>query len=447
MKKRKYFIRTFGCQMNVADSDSIGQHLAGLGMEYASDVAAADIVFINTCSVRQQAEQRALSFVGRLEPFKRANSRLKVVVVGCMAQREGQRLQKQLPIIDLVIGSKDIERFPEIIAGFLSPGTKEDPLMQNPGYSGNSGFAGETPDQGSAHNRTSAFVTIMRGCENFCSYCIVPLVRGPEKSRPAREIIAEIETKVRGGARDITLLGQNVNSYRSGDTDFPELLALANNIRGLDRIRFMTSHPKDFSDRLIDTVADLDKVCEHLHLPLQSGSDRVLASMNRRYTSADYRCIVDKLRKHIPDAALTTDIMVGFPGETDDDFSATLDLLRAVEFDFLFAFKYSPRPGTAAASLSDSVPVALKEQRHSRVLEMIRGISTQKNAKLVNTIQEVLVEGARDGQFVGRTRTNKRVFFSCDASRVGHLIDVRITGIKLNSLTGIPAERPSADYA
>jgi tRNA-2-methylthio-N6-dimethylallyladenosine synthase len=443
----KYFIQTYGCQMNVADSDSMAGHFAGIGMERASDVASADIIFVNTCSVRQQAEQRALSFVGRLEPFKRSNSRLKVVVVGCMAQREGQRLRKQLPIIDLVIGAKDIERFPEIIAAFLSQGTEEEPLRQEPGDSRSRGLTGGTSDQANAHGRISAFVTIMRGCENFCSYCIVPYVRGPEKCRPAGDIIADINAKVRGGARDITLLGQNVNSYHSEGTDFSELLKLVNNIRGLDRIRFMTNHPKDLNDRLIDTVASLDKVCEHLHLPLQSGSDRVLASMNRRYTSADYRRIVDKLRKQIPGAALTTDIMVGFPGETDDDFSATLDLLRAVEFDFLFAFKYSPRPGTAAASRIDNVPLALKEQRHSRILEILRGISTQKNAKLVNTLQEVLVEGARDGQFEGRTRTNKKVFFSGDASSVGHLIDVRITGIKLNSLTGIPAERPSADYA
>lgn len=419
-KPLRFTIKTYGCQMNVADSDLMAAHLSSLGMQATDQLAEADIVIINTCSVRQLAEQKAQSYIGRLKPYKTAKPSLKVIVAGCMGQRAGSALRGKYPIIDFVVGARDIEKFPHVFNAWWG----EHPLTEQP--------ASFHPAEGDV----SVFVTIMRGCENFCSYCIVPHVRGPEKSRPQQEIIDEIAAYVRHGGRDVTLLGQNVNSYLSDGMDFAELLGRVNAIDGLERIRFMTSHPKDLGERLISAMATLPKACEHLHLPLQSGSDRILAAMNRRYTSADYLRTIEAARGRIPGIAFTTDILVGFPGETDDDFRQTMRVIHAVGYDSLFVFKYSPRPGTAAAQLNDDVSQEVKEARLEEVLSCSNGFSAQKNAKLIGTTVDVLVERCTDGMCEGHTRTHRRVFFPGDAACAGTVVTVRVNDAKVNSLTG-----------
>lgn len=406
--------------MNVADSDLIGAHLSSLGMHATVHLSEADIVIINTCSVRQLAEQKAQSYIGRLKPYKAAKPSLKVIVAGCMGQRAGSKLRSKYPIIDLVVGARDIEKFPHVFNAWWGKSPSgEQPASFHP-----------------AEGDIAFFVTIMRGCGNFCSYCIVPHVRGPEKSRPPQEIIDEISAYVRHGGRDVTLLGQNVNSYLSEGVDFSALLARVNDINGLERIRFMTSHPKDLSERLISAMAALPRVCEHLHLPLQSGSDRVLAAMNRRYTAADYLRTIEAVRSRVPGVVFTTDILVGFPGETDADFDQTMQVIDAVGYESLFVFKYSPRPGTASSLCEDNVPQAVKEARLETVLARANGFSARKNATLIGTTADVLVERCTHGICEGHTRTHRRVFFPGTASTVGTIVTVRVAEAKVNSLSG-----------
>jgi tRNA-N(6)-(isopentenyl)adenosine-37 thiotransferase enzyme MiaB len=315
----KYFIQTFGCQMNANDSDLIAGHLLRQGFSSSDDPKKADLIILNTCSVRQQAEHKAASFLGRLEPLKKKNKDLKIVVAGCMAERAGKELQKRFPIVDLVIGAKKIGNFAAMLSDEL-------------------GIEAGTPAPAPGRSAVSSFVTIMRGCGNFCSYCIVPYVRGPETSREAGEIVSEVEALAAAGARDVMLLGQNVNSYKDGALDFAALLEKINGVKDVQRVRFMTSHPKDLGERLIDAMAGLDKVCEHVHLPLQSGSNRILEAMNRKYTAARYVSIVEALKRKIPGASITTDILVGFPGETEDDHRQTMRMIEDTGFDSLFVF-------------------------------------------------------------------------------------------------------------
>lgn len=412
---KKYYIQTFGCQMNSSDSDMIAGHLLRQGYSPADDPENSDIIILNTCSVRQQAEHKAASFLGRLEPLKKKNNDLKIVVAGCMAERAGKELKKRFPMIDCVIGAKNIGNIAEILSGEL-------------------GIETGAPAPAPGKSAVSSFVTIMRGCGNFCSYCIVPYVRGPETSRNAGEIISEVETLAASGARDVMLLGQNVNSYNDGALDFAGLLEKMNGVKDILRVRFMTSHPKDLSERLIDAMAGLEKVCEHVHLPLQSGSDRILEAMNRKYTAARYVSIVEALKRKVPGVSITTDILVGFPGETKDDHRRTVRLIEDIGFDSLFVFKYSPRPGTAAATLPDDVPRPVKEERLAEVLALGNRLSAQKNAIVKGTVQEVLLERTNEG----RTRTNKKVFIPAHANEglVGRCIPVRITEGKINSLIG-----------
>lgn len=404
--------------MNACDSNLIADNLSRQGLSPADDPKNADLIILNTCSVRHQAEHKAASFLGRLKPLKKMNPDLKIVVAGCMAERLKNDLRKRFPIVDLVIGAPHIERFADILSEEL-------------GIPPASPCAGPVMDRKSG---VSSCVTIMRGCGNFCSYCIVPYVRGPEISRAAGEIVPEIEGLVAAGARDVTLLGQNVNSYTDGTLDFAGLLEKIHGIKDLLRIRFMTSHPKDLGERLIDAVAGLDKVCEHVHLPLQSGSDKILSAMNRRYTVAHYRARMEALKKKVPGISITTDILVGFPGETEDDHRQTVRLIEEIGFDSMFVFKYSPRPGTAAARLADDVPLATKEERLAEVLALGNRLSTQKNAILIGTVQDVLLERTDEG----RTRTNTKVFIPthAQAGSVGRCIPVRITEGKINSLIG-----------
>ena len=418
-KSMKYFLKTMGCQMNMADSEIISNHMRLCGIKPAESFKEADIIIMNTCTVRAMAEHKALSFLGEVK--KRTVNKM-VIVAGCAAEQWGESIKKRYPMIKLVAGAKDIEHFPVLFDKAF-------------GFKNHSPFTiHHSPD-------VSALVTIMRGCENFCSYCIVPYVRGKEISKPWKDIIKEITALVKNGRKEIMLLGQNVNSYKADNRlkvkDFSDLLVEINKIKGLERIRFMTSHPKDLSDKLIKAMANLDKVCNHIHLPLQSGSDKILKKMNRGYTSKEYLTLIHKLRKSIPDISITTDILVGFPTETDIDFNKTIKLIKQADFDFLFAFKYSPREGTKSSKMKDSVSQSAKEARLAKVLEISNGISTGKNAKLVGTKQDVLVEEKRDLLYVGSTGSNKKVFFKASKVKPGMIVNVKITDSKINSLIGI----------
>jgi tRNA-2-methylthio-N6-dimethylallyladenosine synthase len=418
--------------MNVADSRLMAEHLESLGMSLSLDRETSDVIVLNTCSVRYDAEHRALAFIGRLKPLKERNPEIRIIVAGCAAQRMGQELKRKFPFVDLVVGAREIDGFPETFnrafPGFLKKNMPAEKVR--------------LPSRGK-ESPAAAFVTLMRGCQNNCSYCIVPHVRGPEKSRPVAEVLGEIEACVRDGFKEILLLGQNVNSYNgtgenSRPVGFSELLKRVNDMDGVERIRFMTSHPKDLSDELIEAIASLPKVCEHLHLPLQSGSDTVLKAMNRKYSAADYLALVDKLRARVPGISVTTDVLIGFPGETEKDFQKTLDIIERVRFDSLFAFKYSPRPCTASFSLAQTVPEPEKEKRLQRVLATANGISTRKHAALAGTVQNVLVEKTDKGICTGRTRSNLKVFFKAPRGKdvTGAFVNITVTRTKINTLLG-----------
>ncbi len=413
--------------MNVADSALVASHLASLGMTQAVSAEEADVVVLNTCTVRFHAEHRALSYIGRLRPLKRKKPELKIIVTGCAAQRMGAELKKRFPVVDLVVGAREIDHFEEIYNRAFA-------LESD---AGEKKFARIDPR--SKESPVAAFVTIMRGCDNYCSYCIVPYVRGPEKSRPSGEIIEEIRSGIKHGLEEVVLLGQNVNSYKDRDGgDFPNLLAKIDRIEGLKRIRFMTSHPKDLSPKLIDSFGKLGKLCEHLHLPLQSGSDKILKAMNRRYTAYAYLKLVGDIKTRVPGISLTTDILTGFPGETEEDLQMTLDLIERCAFNSVFAFKYSAREGTASYNIPETVSSVEKEERHERVRELADKISVAKHAELLGATQNVLVEKTEGIMCTGRTRTNLKVFF--EASEGSHLnnklVDVKITKTKINTLIG-----------
>jgi len=419
--------------MNVADSDSMALHLTRIGMLSTDKRDEADIIVLNTCTVRKQAELKAFTFIGWLKPLKEKNPQLKIVVAGCAAQRLGKKIQKKFAFVDLVVGANDVDKFPDIINAAF-------------------GYSGETVSHTffplSAQSLVSAFVTIIRGCDNFCSYCIVPHVRGRENSRPVADIMAEVRALAQRGVRDVTLLGQNVNSYagtgRDGTvTDFSDLLRAVSTVEGIRRIRFTTNHPKDLSDKLIQIMATTDTICKHVHLPLQSGSDRILNEMNRKYTAADYSRLVSKLRAAVPDISLTTDIMVGFPGETEEDFQETVRLVEATGFNSLFAYKYSPREGTASFGLKDDIPPETKEERLDMILALANRISKQKNAGFIDTLQDVLVE-KKEGRFcTSRTDTNTKVYFFTDDPdlAIGQFVQVKITECRITTLVGDVTEK------
>ena len=470
--------------MNVADSGIFAECLQKAGCLPAGDLDEAEIVIINTCTVRQHAEDRALSEIGQLKKWKDKDSppgcRKILIVAGCVAERLKDQIKKRFPHVDIVIGAKDVEHIPEILetAGIAGTGISaaraaEDVgatgITQAPGIAESSEITepgGQTQAVGTGSAVVSSFVTITRGCNNFCSYCIVPYVRGSEKHRPVQEIISEIECLVARGVKEVTLLGQNVNSYLHTDggagagINFSRFLDKVNSIKGLLRIRFLTSHPKDFTDDIIDAIASLDKVCEHIHLPLQSGSDRILNLMNRKYTAEYYLQLLDKIRKKIPDVGLTTDLLVGFPSETDDDFSRTLDVVKSADFDFAYVFKYSPRHKATSSQLNDDVPVIIKQKRHALLLELCNEMSVNKNKKFIGQTVEILagavtvsktatapesapssesVSASQKGKtIVGKTRDNRTVVVETKkfpGDLIGNLINVKITGSRIHSLT------------
>ena len=451
MKQKLVHIVTMGCQMNVYDSEQMLRLLAPLNYRPTSQLDKADLILLNTCSIREKAEHKVYSFLGRLVRMKRLRPDIIIGVGGCVAQQEGYRLVERAPQIDIVFGTFALGRLPSLIEQIKD--RKKQVVDVNPrGSSELLCVKGPVLKV----ERVTAFVTIMQGCDNFCTYCVVPYVRGREVSRKAEEILKEIRLLVENGVREVTLIGQNVNAYgqKNGHgCDFTALLERVNDIEGLQRIRFTTSHPKDLSDRLIEAFCRIDKLAPHIHLPVQSGSSRVLRRMNRGYTRDLYVKKVARLRNARPGIAITSDIIVGFPGEETVDFEATVDLVREVGFDGLFLFKYSDRPNVPAARFSNKVPEAVKGERFSTLLEVQRGFTLRKNKALVGTIQEVLVEGPSKkspNQLTGRTLCNKIINLKDSTNsmaRVGQILPVRIVEAFSHSLLGHPVGKGHGEYS
>jgi tRNA-2-methylthio-N6-dimethylallyladenosine synthase len=431
---KSFHIITFGCQMNEHDSERMTGILEEQGCTSSSIVEHADMVILNTCSIREKAEQKFYSELGRLKKLKDERPGLKIAVAGCIAQQEGAKILSRAPYVDLIFGPSDLSRLPEMLEKTRSWSAPLIDIAGDPEYHRKRIPATRT-------DGLKAWVSIMYGCDNFCTYCVVPYLRGRERSRLPLDIVGEVSELARNGYKEVTLLGQNVNSYGKGlegDADFPSLLRLINNVPDIERIRFVTSHPRDLSDGLIAALRDLPKVCESLHLPVQSGSDDILHGMNRRYTRDEYLDKVKRLRRAVPHITLTTDIIVGFPGERERDFEMTMGLLEEVQYDGIFAFKYSKRPGTAALKLDDHLPDDIKEKRLAQVLALQGKMTSRSNERLVNSIQEVLVDGLskRGGTLSGRTRGNKAVNIDAPATLIGALVQVKIIAAGMNSLTG-----------
>ena len=455
MYPKTVYIHTIGCQMNVYDSERIAGGLAPLGYRQVSEPESADLVILNTCAIREKAEQKVFSFLGRMAGLKRKNPELIIGVGGCVAQQEGRKILDRAPYLDLVFGTHAVSRLPVLIQQVETTGGRlvdvalSDTIQESPVYT-------VSPNL----DQISRFVTIMQGCDNYCTYCVVPYVRGREMSRSPERILSEIQALADSGIREVTLLGQNVNSYgkKEGLCDFSELLTRVNEIEGLLRIRFTTSHPKDLSDDLIATFNRLDKLCKHIHLPVQSGSTRILSRMNRKYTRDMYLEKIARLRDACPDIAITSDIIVGFPGETPEDFEDTLSLIRQVAYDGLFAFMYSDRPNAPAAHFSEKISEAEKAKRLQQVLGLQETITLEKNQSLVHSVQVVLVEGVSQRmntpeasheatpQWYGRTPGHKIVHFPeperlSASGNIGRLKTIRIEKAFSHSLWGRPVSQ------
>jgi tRNA-2-methylthio-N6-dimethylallyladenosine synthase len=435
---KKLYIQTYGCQMNQYDSERITMVMGRRDYVPTERIDKADLILLNTCSVRDKAEQKVYSALGRWKEIKERRDGVIIGVGGCVAQQEGERLLKRVPYLDLVFGTHNIHKLPDMVEQVRRLRTRpvETAFYRDPSYM-------EDAESRSRVQGSKAFVTIMQGCNKVCSFCIVPHVRGREVSRPSGKIIAEVESLVAQGVKEVTLLGQNVNSYGKtspGEISFAELLGRVNAIRGVERIRFTTSHPQDLSPALIEAFATLKKLCEHLHLPVQSAADSVLARMRRGYSCKEYLHRLRLLKDRCPKIALSTDIIVGFPGETDDEFESTLELLRQVEYDEIFAFMYSPRPQTVSAKLyEDDIPGQIKKDRLERVQALQQGVSLRKNRARIGTVEEILVDGKSklgNGQIMGRSRSNRIVNTMGSATLIGSLVPVRITGATANSLLG-----------
>jgi len=417
---RTYLVRTFGCQMNKHDSERIAGLLEADGLSPVSRPEDADVVVFNTCCVRERADERLRGQVASLKRLKTGGRPdVLIAVGGCIGQRDGERLLRDLPHVDVVFGTHNIAHLPALLE---TARERRSPAVET--LDSTAGFASDLPTR-RAHRR-HAWVPITVGCDNHCSYCVVPYVRGPERSRVFEDVTSEVEWLVSDGVLEITLLGQNVDSYgrdRYGEPRFAEMLR-AVSTSGVPRVRFATSHPKDLCDQTIEAMAQTPAVCRYLHLPVQSGSDRVLGAMNRKYTAADYLALVGRLRAAMPDLALSTDIIVGFPAETDEDFAATLDLVRTVGFDQTFTFIYSPREGTPAAAMSGQVPRHIAQERFDQLVEVVHTSALDRNAALVGKRETLLVEGPskRDsGMLVGRTGSNKVVHVPCPPARARKL--------------------------
>jgi tRNA-2-methylthio-N6-dimethylallyladenosine synthase len=444
---KKLYIKTFGCQMNEYDSAKIADLLhATQGMEQTDNPNDADMILFNTCSVREKAQEKVFHDLGRVRSLKRANPDLLIGVGGCVASQEGTTIVKRAPYVDVVFGPQTIHRLPQLIEAHKITGQSQvditfpeiekfdylpESLIQRKGRTG----------------RVSAFISIMEGCSKYCSFCVVPYTRGEEVSRPLIDVLVEVKRLADQGIKEVTLLGQNVNAYRGIMEDGAEcdvadlalLLSYINEIPGIERIRYTTSHPREFTVRLIETYEKLPKLVSHVHLPVQSGSDRILAAMKRGYTTLEYKSIVRKLRAVRPDISLTSDFIIGFPGETEADFEATMRLIEEVNFDDSFSFIYSPRPGTPAAELYDDTPHEIKQERLHRIQERIQYHAQAVSQRMIGTTQHILVEGIskkNPSELCGRTDNNRMVNFAGGGDAIGHFIDVEITAALSHSLRG-----------
>jgi len=445
MIEKYFYLETFGCQMNVVDSEQMVEILQQLGYGQTDAPESADLILLNTCSIRAKAERKVYGHLGSFKPLKDRNPDLILAVGGCVAQHEGERMLDKVPFLDFVFGTHNVHRLAELVQnaeakqrrGLLVDFLNEEERRQL--------FPTRRPSR-----EISRFVTIVQGCDNFCAYCIVPYVRGREVSRPSTEVLEEVRTLIDQGAAEITLVGQNVNSYgvKEGDEiSFAELLHQVHALPGLQRLRFITSHPKDLSEDLIDCFGSLDKLCKHLHLPVQAGSDRILQAMGRGYSRDQYLAKVKRLRQVCPEIRLTSDVIVGFPGEDQADFEQTLDLLRQAQFAEIYSFIFSPREGTAAALLADDTPAVVKQQRFDCMLALQDGITRNFHEGDVGKVLPVLVEGESrqgGGQLFGRTSWNRIVNFKADTCLIGCIVPVRLIEAQRNSHIGVVAEGETA---
>ena len=434
----RYYIKTFGCQMNEYDSTRMGDVLEAVeGLQPTQDAASADILLVNTCSVREKAESKVFSLLGEWKQLKEARPGLLIGVGGCVASQEGEQILKAAPQVDLVFGPQTLHRLPQMIAELRAKGRAvvDVSFPEIEKFDNLPAPRAEGP---------TAFVSIMEGCSKYCTFCVVPYTRGDEISRPLDSVIDEVARLAAQGVREVTLLGQNVNAYRGAMADgacvdLATLLHHVAAIAGIERIRFTTSHPLEFSDSLIEAYASLPKLANHLHLPVQSGSDRVLAAMKRGYTALEFKSRIRQLREVRPDISVTSDFIVGFPGETERDFTATLNLVRELNIDQSFSFLYSKRPGTPAAALADDVPHAEKQERLERLQALLEQNAQARNRALVGTRQRVLVERPSrkdDAELAGRTADNRWVNFPGPQRLLGHFVDVEITAARPHSLRG-----------
>ena len=435
----RVYIETYGCQMNVSDSELMFGVLGREGYVRTEDPAEADVLLVNTCAVRDHAEQRVLGRMGELKRYKRPGDVLGVV--GCMAQRLGPKLLERVPQVDLVIGPDGYRGLPELIAR-----ARDGERAAEVQFKSWEHYEDVPPVRG---NDVSAFVTVQRGCDYRCTFCIVPMTRGPERSRKLTDVVGEVSRLAESGTTEVTLLGQTVNSYHDGEHDFADLLRAVGTVPGIRRVRFTSPYPTDFTDRVLAAMAETPTVCEHVHLPMQSGSSRTLKRMLRRYDRERYLEVVQALRAAIPGIALSTDIIVGFPGETEDEFAETLSLVEAVAFDDAYTFKYSVREGTPAVRIKDHVAEEVKTERIGRLIALVRGVAKRKNIALVGTTHEVLVEGPakRGGLLQTRTRTNKIALVDGPAEWIGTYRQVCFTGTTGSTFTAWPLDQAPRELA
>jgi len=438
---KRFYLETFGCQMNVVDSEWIATLITQAGYSSVSDPQLADLIILNTCSVRDKAERKVYGHLGRFKPLKMANPQLILAVGGCVAQQEGMRLLEKVPYLNIVFGTHNVGKLPQMLKQVEEHGGQ---LCETTHYVGAERLD-KFPQRG-VDSSVARFVTIMQGCDNFCSYCVVPYVRGREVSRTSKDVVDEVRSLVDQGVREVTLLGQNVNSYGqkgSGDGTFAQLLQKVHDIDGLTRLRFTSSHPKDLSDELIQCFSSLDKLCKHMHLAVQSGSNDTLQRMNRGYSREVYLERVRQLQQQCPDIRLTTDLIVGFPGETEVEFQHTLDLLEQVRFADAYSFLYSPRPQTKARELPDPISSAEKQRWFEQLLAVQGHISGEIWQADLGKVQQVLIEGASrrgDGQIFGRNQWNRIVNFAGDETLIGQTKPVRIDRVLRNSHLGTIVE-------
>lgn len=432
---KRYHIVTYGCQMNVHDSEKVAGMLTELGYSPCDSMEEADIVVFNTCCIRENAENHAYGNIGMLKKLKAKKRDMIIAVGGCMPQQIGKAdiLHKKFPYVDIIFGTHNLNMLKEYVEDKLGGKKSVIEICSSEGEV----IEGETPLRTSYPN---AWINIMYGCNNFCSYCIVPYVRGRERSRRSENVIAEARSLIADGYKELTLLGQNVNSYANGTDDirFPTLLERIAEIDGKFRLRFMTSHPKDFSEELARAMASDKKICRSLHLPVQSGSDRILSAMNRKYTAADYLRKIDILKKYIPDCAVTTDLIVGFPGETDEDFRATLNLVREVGFSSAFTFVYSRREGTVAAKMPGQIPEEVSKERIMELVALVNSLTREQSAKYVGRTCEILCEGydEKRGLFLGRDEYGRMGYFACDKNVIGEFVTLAVKEANGVSLMG-----------